>query len=58
MPNLVRNVLAVVAGIAIGGGVNMALVTVSPSLIPPPAGVDGYSHRYSYEASEQWCTED
>jgi hypothetical protein len=40
MPNLLRNVLAVLAGIAIGGGVNMALITLSPSLIPPPAGVD------------------
>jgi len=40
MPNLVRNVLALLAGIAIGGGVNMALITLSPSLIPPPAGVD------------------
>lgn len=40
MPNLLRNALALLAGIAIGGGVNMALITVSPSLIPPPAGVD------------------
>jgi hypothetical protein len=35
-----RNVLALLAGIAIGGGVNMALITLSPWLIPPPAGVD------------------
>jgi hypothetical protein len=40
MPTILRNVLAVLAGIAIGGGVNMALITLSPSLIPPPAGVD------------------
>jgi len=40
MPNLLRNVLAIFAGIAIGGGVNMALITPSPSLIPPPPGVD------------------
>ena len=40
MPSLLRNVLAVLAGIAIGGGVNMALITLSPSLSPPPAGVD------------------
>jgi hypothetical protein len=40
MPKLLRNVLALLAGIAIGGGVNMALITVSPWLIPPPAGVD------------------
>ena len=40
MPNLLRNVLALLAGITIGGGVNMALITLGPSLIPPPAGVD------------------
>jgi hypothetical protein len=40
MPNLLRNVLAILAGIGIGGGVNMALIAISPSLIPPPAGVD------------------
>lgn len=40
MPKLLRNVLAVVAGIVLGGFVNMALITLSPSLIPPPAGVD------------------
>lgn len=40
MPNLLRNVLALVAGILIGGGVNMALISLSPWLIPPPAGVD------------------
>ena len=40
MPNLLRNVLAIIAGIAVGTGVNIALITISPSLIPPPAGVD------------------
>jgi hypothetical protein len=40
MPRLLRNVLAVLAGILIGGAVNMALITISPWLIPPPAGVD------------------
>ena len=40
MPNLMRNVIALLAGIIIGGGVNMALITLSPSLVPPPAGVD------------------
>jgi len=40
MPSLLRNVLAILAGIAIGSGVNMALITLSPSLIPPPMGVD------------------
>jgi hypothetical protein len=40
MPNTLRNVIALPAGIAIGGAVNMALITIGPSLIPPPAGVD------------------
>ena len=40
MSTLLRNVLAVIVGIAIGGVVNTALITLSPSLIPPPAGVD------------------
>ena len=40
MPNLLRNVLAILAGIVIGGSVNMALITLSPLLIPPPPGVD------------------
>jgi hypothetical protein len=40
MPSLLRNVLAIFAGIAIGAGVNMALIALSPSLIPPPTGVD------------------
>ena len=40
MPSLLRNILGVVVGLVIGGIVNMALVTVSPSLIPPPVGVD------------------
>lgn len=37
---LLRNTLAVVVGVAIGGGVNMAIVVLGPSVIPPPAGVD------------------
>ena len=40
MPKLLRNVLAVIAGIVVGGVVNMALVTLAPSLIAPPQGVD------------------
>ncbi len=40
MPNLLRNVLAVIAGIVAGSVVNMAVIAVSPSLIPLPAGVD------------------
>ncbi len=40
MPRLLRNVVALLAGVAIGGAVNMALITLGPLLIPPPAGVD------------------
>lgn len=40
MPILLRNVLAIIAGLALGSSVNMALIALSPSLIPPPAGVD------------------
>ena len=40
MPGLLRNVLAVVAGFIAGGLVNMTIISLSPSLIPPPAGVD------------------
>lgn len=40
MPDLVRNALAVLAGVVAGGGVNMALIAVGPSLIAHPAGVD------------------
>ena len=37
---LLRNALAFLGGIAIGGAVNMAIITLSPSVIAPPAGVD------------------
>jgi hypothetical protein len=40
VPTLLRNVLAVLAGIVIGGAVNMTLITLSPSIIAPPPGVD------------------
>ncbi len=40
MPKLLRNLLATVAGIVIGGSVNGFLIKLSPSLIPPPAGID------------------
>ncbi len=38
--NIFRNTLAVVIGLAVGGGINMAIVVLGPSVIPPPAGVD------------------
>ncbi|HYW30179.1 MAG TPA: hypothetical protein VE869_01650 [Gemmatimonas sp.] len=40
MPSLLRNVLAVIAGLVVGSVVNGSLIALSPSLIPPPAGVD------------------
>lgn len=40
MPTLLRNILAFLVGVAVGGAVNMGLILLSPSLIPPPAGVD------------------
>lgn len=40
MPNALRNVLAILAGLVLGSGVNMALIALGPSLVPPPAGVD------------------
>jgi hypothetical protein len=40
MPNWLRVVLAVVLGIVVGSVVNMALITVSGKVIPPPAGAD------------------
>ena len=40
MPTILRNILALVAGIVVGGVVNMSLVMLGPSLIPPPPGVD------------------
>lgn len=40
MSNIVRNVLAVIAGLVIGAIVNGVLVTISSMVIPPPEGVD------------------
>jgi hypothetical protein len=40
MPKILRNVIAVVAGVVIGGLVNSALIMLSPSIVAPPAGVD------------------
>ena len=47
---LLRNTLAVVIGLAVGGGVNMAIIVLGPSVIPPPAGVD-VSSTESFRAS-------
>lgn len=40
MPPFLRNVLVVLAGLIIGGVVNMALITIGPMIIPVPEGVD------------------
>lgn len=40
MNPVLRNVLAVIAGIVIGSIVNMSIITVSESIIPLPEGVD------------------
>ncbi|MCP2045481.1 hypothetical protein [Pontibacter sp. HSC-36F09] len=40
MHPILRNILAVVAGIVVGSVVNMALISVSGTVIPPPNGAD------------------
>jgi hypothetical protein len=37
---MIRNILAVIAGVVAGGLLNSALIMLSSSVIPPPAGVD------------------
>lgn len=43
MSPLVKNILAAVAGIVIGGLVNSGIVTLSSSIVPLPEGVDPQS---------------
>lgn len=40
MHPILRNILAVIAGLVAGSAVNMALVMASGALIPPPVGAD------------------
>ena len=40
MNPILRNILAIVAGIILGSIVNMAIIMFSSSIIPPPEGVD------------------
>ncbi len=40
MNPILRNILAVVAGIVMGGALNMVIVALGPYIIPPPEGVD------------------
>ena len=37
---IVRNILAVIAGIVLGSVVNMGLITIGPSVVAPPEGVN------------------
>ncbi len=38
--NIVRNILAVIAGILFGGAVNVGIIMIGGSIIPPPDGAD------------------
>lgn len=40
MNPILKNIIAVVSGIVVGSVVNMAIITVSGSIIPPPEGAD------------------
>lgn len=40
MNPIIRNVLAVIAGLVVGGVVNMGIINISGSIIPPPEGAD------------------
>ena len=40
MNPIIRNILAVLVGLFIGGLVNLGIIIISPSLVPLPPGVD------------------
>ncbi|GGZ13794.1 hypothetical protein GCM10007049_02010 [Echinicola pacifica] len=40
MGRILRNIIGVLAGLVIGSMVNMGIIMIGPSLIPPPEGVD------------------
>ncbi len=40
MNPVIRNILAVIVGLVVGSVVNMSLIMVSGSIIPPPEGAD------------------
>ena len=40
MNPILRNILALLAGVVIGSLVNMGLILLGPTIIPPPSGVD------------------
>ena len=37
MPNLLRNIAAVIAGLLVGSLANMAIVMLGSALVPPPS---------------------
>jgi hypothetical protein len=40
MSPIIRNILAVIVGLFVGGAVNGLLINISGSIIPPPVGAD------------------
>ncbi len=40
MNPIIKNILAVIAGVIVGSAVNMGIIMISSSIIPPPEGVD------------------
>lgn len=40
MNPIIKNILAVIAGVFIGGALNMVIIMISSSIIPPPEGTD------------------
>ncbi len=40
MNSILRNILAVLIGVIVGGFVNMGIIIISGSIIPPPEGAD------------------
>lgn len=40
MPNILRNIAAVIAALLVGSLANMAIVMLGAALVPPPPGVD------------------
>jgi hypothetical protein len=40
MNPIVKNILAIIAGLVAGSAVNMGIIMISGSIIPPPEGVD------------------
>lgn len=40
MNSVIRNVLAIITGILVGSMVNMSIIMISSSVIPPPGGAD------------------